>query len=98
MCQRTKPQPSDNMANDFETVRKMLDKAGYEEVGSDTVDGDANKLGHKEFFMATTPKYTILALGPGRVGETGSFTNLMFTNGTGEFIEHASIYEEVEDE
>ena len=84
--------------SDFDAVRAMLTKAGYEEVGADTVDGDANKLGHKEFFMVTTPKYTILALGPGRVGETGSFTNLMFTNGSGDFIEHASIHEDVEDD
>lgn len=79
--------------SDLERLETMLEAAGYDKIDADDIDGDANRLGHREYFVASTPKVMILALGPGRTGESGCFTNLNFSP-EGKFIEHGSMQED----
>jgi hypothetical protein len=77
---------------DLERMEEMLSNAGYDKVDAEYIDGDANRLGHKEYFVVSLPKFQILALGPGRTGEEGCFANLNFTH-EGKFAEHGSMQE-----
>jgi hypothetical protein len=80
---------------DLEKMKELFVNAGYNELDRDEfndIEGDAKKMGHKEFTVACIGKVMILAVGPGRTGDTDCFVNMNFSL-EGKFIEHASMHE-----